>query len=231
MRLLICTQAVDRADPDLGFFVRWIEKFAAGCTSVTVICLRKGDAALPDNVEVIALGTTWKLLRAIELCALALGRRREYDAVFVHMNPEYLVAAGWLWRLLGKKTALWYVHKQVNTKLRIAAFFANVILTASKESFRLVSPKVRVVGHGIDTDFFTPDAHVVRGKHMLSVGRLMPSKRHDQVIHIAAKEGKELHIAGDGPERSRLEALDLRTYDLLTAVKALRRSTNWVDHS
>jgi len=138
---------------------------------------------------------------------LAWRLRRQYDTVFVHMNPEYIVLAGWWWRLMGKKIGLWYTHKSIDLKLRIAEFFADIIFTASKESFRLPSRKVLVMGHGIDTDFFKPDAAVKRGAHLLSVGRLMPSKRHDLAIRAAKEADMSLRIAGDGPERERLEAL------------------------
>lgn len=191
MKLLLCTQVVDKNDPVLGFFVRWIEEFKKHC-EVEVISLKD-------------LGSGGRIARAWRLLSLVWGG--EYDAVFVHMNPEYLVAAGWLWKLRGTKTALWYTHKSVDLKLWIAERFADVILTASKESFRLRSNKVRVMGHGIDTDFFCPDPGVVRGGHLLSVGRLMKSKRHDLAIEAAAREHRELRIAGEGPERKNLEAL------------------------
>lgn len=206
MRLLICTQAVDAQDPVLGFFVRWIKEFAKHADKVTVLCLRKGEYDLP-GIEVISLGERARLLRAIELCSIALGRRHEYDAVFVHMNPEYIVAAGWLWRLLGKRIALWYTHKSVDVKLRIATVFAHVICTASKGSFRIESPKVAILGHGIDTDLFSPDPAVARESWWLSAGRLTKSKHHETVIREAAKAGAELRIAGDGPERVALEQL------------------------
>ena len=167
---------------------------------------QRGDA-LPDNVEVIALGKVPRLARAAQLWNICTSYRSEYDTVFVHMNPEYIVAAGWLWKLMHKRVALWYTHKSVNLKLRIAAAFSDIIFTASKESFRLNSSKVRVMGHGIDTEFFSPDTNVVRGGWMLSVGRLMPSKRHDLAIRMAVNEDKELHIAGEGPERKHLEVL------------------------
>ena len=207
MRLLIVTQAVDRTDSDLGFFVRWIEEFAKHCENVIVICLREGEYSLPDNVEVAALGRASRFLRAVRLWHISIARRGKYDAVFVHMNPEYIVVAGPLWRLMHKRIALWYTHKSVDLKLRIAEVFADRIFTASKESFRLKSNKVRVMGHGIDTEFFSPDPSIVRGDWLLSVGRLMPSKRHDLAIQIAVKEGRALRIAGEGPERARLEAL------------------------
>lgn len=191
MKLLICTQKVDPTDSVLGFFVRWIEEFEK-YTDVQVISLKD-------------LGRGGKLMRTLRLIRLA--QSLEYDAVFVHMNPEYLVAAGWLWRLKGKKVSLWYTHKSVNLLLRIAVFFADTILTASKESFRLKSSKVRVLSHGIDTTFFTPDLGIQRESFFLSVGRLSPSKRHDLAIHIAASESRLLRIAGDGPERPTLERL------------------------
>lgn len=207
MKLLITTQALDTKDPILGFFVRWVEEFAKHVESVTVICLRKGEYTLPENVRVFALGGGNKLTRTYKLLRGAYKFRNNYDAVFVHMNPEYLVAAGWLWRLLKKRTVLWYTHKSVDFKLRVAVRHVNAILTASKESFRLPSPKLRVVGHGIDTSFFSPDPSVPRGTHALSVGRLNPAKRHDLAIRVAHEAGVELHIAGDGPERPKLEAL------------------------
>lgn len=191
MKLLICTQVVNQNDPTLGFFVRWIEEFKKYC-EVEVISLE-------------SLGASGTLARALRL--LRLASQLEYDAVFVHMNPEYVIVVGWLWRLRRKRVALWYTHKAVNLRLRVAAFFADVIMTASKESFRLKNKKMCVMGHGIDTDFFSPDPRVARGSVFLSVGRLMQSKRHDLAIQIAAREGKELRIAGEGPERRNLESL------------------------
>ena len=207
MKLLIVTQAVDTDDSDLGFFVRWIEEFARHCEKVTVICLREGKHKLPTNVHVFALKSDSKFMRAFEFIKYAIMLRKEYAAVFVHMNPEYIVASGFLWRLMNKRIALWYTHKSVNLKLRIAVLFSHIIFTASRESFRIKNAKVHVVGHGIDTNFFFPDAGTVRGDWMLSVGRLMSSKRHDLAIRMAVQEGKDLHIAGEGPEREHLEKL------------------------
>lgn len=193
-RLLICTQKVDPHDPALGFFVRWLEEF-------------KKHA----EVEVVSLQTlgTGRLRRAWRL--LRLAATHKYDAVFVHMNPEYLVVAGWYWKLRGIPVGLWYMHKSVNLKLRIAEAFATTIFTGSPESFRLPSKKVQVMGHGIDTDFFTPDPGVARGEHWLSVGRLSKSKRHDVAIQEAAAAGRELRVAGAGPEEDALKTLARET--------------------
>ena len=208
MKLLICTQAIDVEDSDLGFFVRWTEEFAKNCERITVICLREGKHELPVNVKVYEIGKAEsRRQKAVRFVSLAWKLRKEYDAVFVHMNPEYVVLGGLFWRLWGKRIALWYTHKSVNLKLRIAVFFAHVVFTASAESFRLQTKKLRVMGHGINVDFFSPDSSVARGDWILSVGRLMRSKRHDLAIRFAMQEEKELRIAGEGPERMRLEAL------------------------
>lgn len=207
MKLLICTQAVDIEDSDLGFFVRWIQEFAKHCEKITVVCLREGKYELPHNVEVVVLGKTSRILQTVRLWRLCISHRHDYDAVFVHMNPEYIVAVGFLWRLMRKHIALWYTHKSVTLRLRVAVAFAESIFTASKESFRLQSRKVHVMGHGIDTDFFSPDSSITRGDWALSVGRLMPSKRHDLAILWAVREGRALRIAGEGPERHYLETL------------------------
>lgn len=207
MKLLICTQAVDKNDPVLGFFHRWIEEFAGHYEHVSVICLRRGDYLLPKNVTVYELGAGNKLTRSIRFLKLVSKLKNDYDRVFVHMNPEYIVLAGWYWRMCNKKIVLWYMHKAVNLRLRIAEFFADSILTASKESFRLPSNKLHIVGHGIDTDIFYSDASVPREEWALSIGRLTKSKRHDLAIKAAHDAGKELRIVGDGPEGAELMRL------------------------
>lgn len=210
MKLLIVTQAVDTGDPVLGFFVRWIEEFAKHAKHIEVICLNKGEYTLPTNVRVHSLGKekgVSKLTYLFNFYRYIWRLRHDYDAVFVHMNPEYVVLGGLLWRVWGKRISLWYTHKSVDLKLRVAARLADIIFTASKESFRMPTKKLRIVGHGIDVDFFSPDASIVRGGWALSVGRLMKSKRHDLAIRMAVQEDKELHIAGEGPERKHLEVL------------------------
>ena len=217
-RLLIVTQVVDKNDSNLGFFHRWIEEFAKHCESVIVICLKEGLHQLPKNVSVYSLGkgqaasgfqlpAVRRLQYTIRFFTLQWRLRDSYDTVFVHMNPEYVLLGGFFWRAQGKKIALWYVHKSVTWVLRVALRLVDIVFTASPESFRLASPKVRVVGHGIDTEFFSPAESVTRGNHFLSVGRLMQSKQHNLAIRAAYDASVPLRIAGEGPERERLATL------------------------
>ena len=154
MKLLIITQKVNREDSVLGFFHSWIREFATHFEKVTVICLEKGTYDLPQNVAVLSLGKEGQRSKvkgqriisrmeySFRFLRYILGKRKEYDVVFVHMNPEYVVLGGLLWRALGKRIGLWYVHRQTNLKLTIAGRLAQVIFSTTPEAFRLKSNKV-----------------------------------------------------------------------------------------
>ncbi len=183
MKLLIITQKVDQNDSILGFFHEWILEFSKNCDSALVICLEKGAIDLPDNVEIFSLGKELgvsKFSYILNFYRLIWKYRKEYNAVFVHMNPEYTVLGGILWKFLGKKIGLWYTHKSVNIYLKIAVRLSNVIFTASKESFKIDSPKVIVTGHGIDMRLYSPRDHfsdTANDKYtILSVSRLSQAK-------------------------------------------------------
>src|SRR3989344_6257873 len=194
-KLLIITQKVDRSDPILGFFHRWLEEFAKNVKKLTVICLEKGEYNLPGNVKVLSLGKenletgfplgngVSKLLYLMRFYKYIWRERKNYDTVFVHMNPEYVIL-GWAdWKLLGKRIALWYVHKYVNLKLRFAEKLADKIFTASPESFRLSSRKVEITGHGIDVEKFKIQSAGRRTKlSIITAGRISPVKNLETLI-------------------------------------------------
>jgi len=193
MRLLIVTQIVDLNDDVLGAFHQWIRRFAEVFESVEVVCLRKGQYDLPGNVKVHSLGketgrSRLKYIRRFFGCVIGL--RKEYDAVFVHMNPEYVVLAGWLWRLMGKTVFLWFAHKRGGWLRRAALFFTTRVVSVSKESFAdSWSRKFIAVGHGVDPDVFACERNVKgqvpSAKIILSVGRLSPIKEYDLLIDAA----------------------------------------------
>src|SRR5579859_5600318 len=180
MKLLIVTQIVDSKDSNLGFFHRWIEEFSKYCEQVTVVCLKEGAHELPSNVTVLSLGKekgTSKLTRIFRFFRYIKKYKDEYDAVFVHMNPEYVVLAGWLWRKWHKKVALWYAHRSDTWQLRKALAYLDIVFTVSKDSFAIATPKLNVVGHGIDTDLFKPDMHGHSTQmRLITTGRIAPSK-------------------------------------------------------
>jgi len=205
MRILITTQKVDKNDAILGFFHRWLLEFATQFDEVTVICLQEGEHELPDNVRVYSLGKERgsSVLKKLFLFYKHIFLfRKSYDSVFVHMNPEYLILGGFLWRLWGKKVGLWYLHRSVDVKLRIAEKFAHMIFSASKESFRLKSRKLKIVGHGIDTETFSPTDRVLSDEvRLLHVGRVTKIKQIDKMLLVLKalreKKNASLTIVGE----------------------------------
>ncbi len=190
MRLLIITQKVDNEDDLLGFFHSWILEFAKNCQQITVICLQKGQFNLSSNVKVLSLGKEQGrsvVKYIVRFYKYIWQERREYDAVFVHMNIEYVLLGGLPWRLMNKKIALWYLHKAADWKLRIAVWLAQIIFTASPESFRLKSNKIKIVGHGINTAAFKKTGSERSGNNfkILYVGRISAIKNQALLIEAA----------------------------------------------
>ena len=156
MKLLILTQKVDTNDDNLSFFHNWIAAFAGQCERVSVICLYEGAHELPAHVRVYSLGKEQRVsrLRYIwNFYRYIIALRHEYDAVLVHMNPEYLILGGALWKFWKKRVGLWYTHKSKRL-LRPALFFADLVLSGSVDSFPIPTKKLAVTAHGIDTDHF-----------------------------------------------------------------------------
>jgi len=193
MRLLIYTQKVDKNDPVLGFFHQWIEEFAEHLDALEVVCLEKGEYTLPGNARVTSLGReegkgrmtyVWRFYKHL------FGGRSAYDAVFVHMNAEYVLLGGIFWHLWGKSVGLWYTHKKVSWKLRVAHMLTDIVFTASEESFRMPSKKLSVMGHGIDFSHFQPasrsnDENGKKTVTLISAGRISEIKRTDLLIEVA----------------------------------------------
>jgi len=190
MKLLIVTQAVDQDHPVLGFFHSWIEELANHCDNIEVITLWEGTHALPINVRVHSLGKEKGRQSVVTYAARFVGLiwnlRHSYDAVFVHMNVEYAMLGGWLWKMLGKRVSLWYTHGTVSLRLRLASVFVDTILTASEASMRLPTAKKRVLGHGIDLRPF-PALAAPRGDlTFVTVGRIAEVKRLEVLIEAFA---------------------------------------------
>ncbi len=192
MRLLIITQAVDLRDANLGFFHEWIKEFAKRVSAVEVMALRVGEHNLPENVSVHRISGSNKFFRFIRMAGLLWRLLRESDRVFVHMSPIFAIIAAPFALALRKPMLLWYVHKSVDWKLRLAEKLVQGIASASPESFRLPSKKVSFLGHGIDTNLFAPPAITPAGFAMLTAGRVSRSKRIDVLLKAAALASRRL---------------------------------------
>ncbi|MBI4134787.1 MAG: glycosyltransferase [Candidatus Sungbacteria bacterium] len=191
MRLLICTSTVDKNHTNLGFFHEWVRALANEAGEAAVIMQFLGNHSLPDNVHLFSCGKEkgfGKLRRTLRFFKFLARELPISDAVFVHMSPLYAILT---WPLVvwhGKPMYLWYVHKNVNWQLRLAHIFCDKVFSVSPESFRIRSPKVIFVGHGIDTSRFIPAPEMlatVPCTMIRTAGRISRAKRLELLIDAA----------------------------------------------
>ena len=187
MKLLVFTQKVDKNDSVLGFFHSWILEFSKHFDSVEVICLEKGDFDLPKNVRVHSLGKELgggKILYLQTSIKYLYLLNNKYDRVFVHMNPIYIVLGGFYWKLRNIPVFLWYTHRQVDLKLKIAIFFARNVFSSTKESMAVATNKVFYIGHGIDVVKFPNTSHLytMGTLRIAHIGRISRIKNIETII-------------------------------------------------
>lgn len=207
MKLLVCTQVVDKNHPILGFFHNWILEFSKHFTEVHVICLEKGEYSLPAHVFVYSLGKEegvhklTQLLRFYRYFAHVFFRVR-VRFIFFHMGVIYntLAAPFFLVRhFFGTQFYWWKTHGTLTPFGRLALMCVDAVYTASQYSFPLQTPKKRVVGHAIDIeeDILPAQSQKATPPILLFVGRISPVKRIEMVIDVAEvlyKKGIECQI-------------------------------------
>lgn len=193
MHLLVLNQKLDPTDSGLEVAWEWVHELALRVSRLTVITHEQGAGQLPSNVRVLSVGKEKRFGRLRKTgefysALLRVVRENHIDACFVHMVPLFAVMASPILKMRGIPMVQWYTHAGVTPILRAALVVVDRVATASRESFSLESPKVVVTGHGINTDRFRPLGEPKEGVfHIVSVGRLSPSKRHDRLLEAISE--------------------------------------------
>lgn len=211
MKLLFITQKIDAGDDLLGVYHEWVRRFAPSFEKIHVVALSVGDYALPQNVSVHSLGKEISRSRVQYIARFfkyIWQFRNEYDAVFVHMNTEYVLLGWWLWRILGKRVVLWFAHYRPDWKLRFSEKVVDVIVTSVPEACNIPSKKVAAIGQAIDTDVFRNTGARREKNSLLFLGRIAPVKKLEILIDAFVEIKKLfsdalLHIVGEPGEKDR----------------------------
>jgi glycosyltransferase involved in cell wall biosynthesis len=188
MKLIIITQKIDRTDENLGFFHRWVEEFAKYFSDIAVIAGAAGTFDFPSHVRVHSLGKERAVSKVARIAKfLKIFSRESFpgSAVFFHMLPEFALAASPFLLFRKNPSGLWYVHKSVSGRLRMAERVVDFVFTASEMSFRMSSKKTIYTGHAIDTDVFLPPSLPLfprGGPRLLTLGRISPVKDLETVL-------------------------------------------------
>jgi glycosyltransferase involved in cell wall biosynthesis len=225
--LLVFNLATDLDDPVLGFTTAWLNRLAKHFDSIDVITMRVGHLDVAANVHVYSVGKEKgysEARRALEFYRLLTGllARRRYVACFAHMMPLFAAMGAPLLATAGLKTTLWYTHRQVSRTLQLATVASHRVVTAAPDSFPISTPKLRVLGHGIDTDYYHPhpaqvkdpmasdsrprlsrtqEMVIVSGGYVIQVARLMPIKHQETLIRaLQTLEDARVVLVGGSPE-------------------------------
>lgn len=225
-KLLFVTQVMDKDDGVLGAYHGLVAELAHRFEQIEVICLKEGSYELPSNVRVHSLGkergSVPAIVYAIRFKFLAWKLRHNYDAVFVHMNQEYILVAGLLWKLLGKRIYMWRNHYAGSLLTDIAAAFCTNVFCTSKHSYTAKYKKTIFMPVGVDTARFSANTSVTRIPHsILFFARIAPSKRPDMFVDalsILHSQGEQFEASIYGsptPEnQTYYEALKSRVQEL-----------------
>ena len=194
MKLLVITQKVNRQDPVLGFFHNWVLEFAKKFEKITLIGLENGVYELPGNVQVYSLGKDKEANKAkyiFNFYKYIWQERANYDAVFVHMNQEYILLGGLFWKILGKGVYMWRNHHAGSLLTDLAASFCKHVFCTSKYSFTAKYSKTILMPVGVALDKFNIKDDVPRVKNsILFLGRISKTKN----VHIFIEALQTLNL-------------------------------------
>ncbi len=186
MRLCYITYKVDAHNALVGHVVGWIKELARHLEQIEVVCLAAAPTEFPANVRVHSLGKesgVSRIGRWRKFFQVIWNLRTEIDSVFCQFSPEYVIGIAPLAFLRRWPITFWYTHRHVGFRLRLATAFARCIVTATPESFGLKTTKLRVIGHGIDTERFRPKNNSLpKTPTLLAVGRRSPIKNYELLI-------------------------------------------------
>lgn len=216
-KIVFVTQQIDAAHPTLGAAAAMVRALAARVDEVVVMAAAAKPGDLPENARFRSYSAPTQALRGLRFEA-ALARevaRGRPAALLAHMSPVYALLAAPVLRPLRVPVLLWFTQQRGGANLGRAARVVDAILSVDARSVPIASPKVRSIGHGIETGLFACGERPGHdGLRLLSLGRYSEVKGHDVAIRaLPAFRGAQLTVCGeeatanDAVVRERLGAL------------------------
>jgi glycosyltransferase involved in cell wall biosynthesis len=202
-RLLLFNLAMDADHPVLGFTTRWVNELAGYYDAIDVLTMTQGRLAVAPNVTVYSVGkergaSDPQRAFTFYVTLTRLLWRNRYERCFAHMMPLFAVMGAPLLRLRGIPLMVWYTHRQNSRTLQLAEKAAWRVVTAVPSSFPFATPKLRAVGHGIDTDFYTPAENAPSEPPIIvQVARLSPIKHQNTLLEASRNLPAQVILIGD----------------------------------
>jgi glycosyltransferase involved in cell wall biosynthesis len=200
MRLLWFNLATDADDPILGFTSQWIAAVAEKVERIRVVTVRAGRLDLPANVRCDSVGKekgvsrTLRVLNFYRILADIL-RNERIDACFSHMIPLFTILSAPLLRRRGIPIVTWYAHPSLTLQLKLAHHLSDRMATSLASTYPYRREKVVILGQGIDTNRFRPNASPPdEPPVVLCAGRLSPVKDHATLLRAAAALRRDFSV-------------------------------------
>jgi glycosyltransferase involved in cell wall biosynthesis len=206
-RLLLFNLRTDADDHILGFTTQWINALAAYYDALDVLTMHRGRLAVAENVRVFSAGReagATKTRRVLNFYARLsyLLATQHYQACFAHMMPLFAAMGAPLLTLRGVPVTTWYTHRARNQQVIWAERLSYRVVSAVPSSFPVDTPKLRAIGHGIDTGFFHPADTSPAGNlpQVVQVARLTDIKHQHVLLQAAEPLRCEIVFVGDIPD-------------------------------
>lgn len=205
-RLLLFNLATDLDHQVLGFTTEWINRLASYYEAVDVITMTQGRVKVAENVRVYSVGKEKgysEVRRAIHFYGLLLRLllKNRYQACFAHMQPLFALMGAPLLAMWRVPIVLWYTHRQNHRVLQWATRFSWRVVSADKTSFPIQTPKLRALGHGIDTSFYAPyDPTPTHPPSVVYVARLSSIKHQETLIRAIHPLKAQAILIGTTPQ-------------------------------
>jgi glycosyltransferase involved in cell wall biosynthesis len=226
MRLLVVNYEMDDDSAVLAWQGRIARQLAKRCDRVVVLTERLGRLdAVPSNLIVESMATFSRRVprhllgwAKVGLQVRQLCQEHDIQLCFVHMaHPWVYRLCLWL-KLSHIPVVLWYAHGSVTPSLRLALRCCDRVVTSTPEGFRIDSPKVHIIGQGVDAERFQISGQPCLSNRLLYVGRISRRKRIDLLLQTMRQI---MRLRGDSAIRLRLVG-PLLTDDDLIYDRALR---------
>jgi glycosyltransferase involved in cell wall biosynthesis len=238
MKLVFVTQQLDPVHPTLGAAAALVDALAVRVDELLVIASTASPGALPANARFRSFAAPTQALRGLRfegILVRELVRGGRPAGLLAHMSPIYALLAAPVLRPLGIPVLLWFTQQRAGAHLARAARVVDGILSVDARSVPLSSPKIRAIGHGVDTAMFACAPRSAAGDRLrlLSIGRYADVKGHDVAVRaLRSLPEADLTVCGeeatpaDAHVRARLRELvrDLGLEERVRMLDAVPRS-------
>ena len=206
LKVYFFTPKVDSNDPIFGHSLDWIREISGQAESLKVLAVHflstSKDVDPKIDIEEIGGGNFAKRFRGI-VKLIRIGfeifqSRKKQSVVIYHMIKEPGIVLGLPLKLFRVRQVLWYSHSSNSLGLNMVNAFVDQVFTPTQDSYPIASKKMRVVGHGINSQLFHLSAKASEDSRegIISVGRISKIKRLEILIRAMTDINEKVNLIG-----------------------------------